>query len=63
MSFIEEKIKEIDTLQQKLENENNDIVDEMDFLTYTILSDKLTKKELTSNAVDLLLQELIQYLL
>ena len=54
MSFMEEKISEVETLKTKLANEDEDIPDKIDFLTYMILFDKLTKEELTSNAIDLL---------
>ena len=54
MSFMEEKISEVETLKAKLANEDEDIPDKMDFLTYMILSDKLTKEKLTSNAIDLI---------
>ena len=54
MSFMEEKISEVETLKTKLVNKDEDIPDKIDFLTYMILFDKLTKEELTSNAIDLL---------
>ena len=54
MSFMEEKISEVETLKTKLANEDEDIPDKIDFLMYMILFDKLTKEELTSNAIDLL---------
>ena len=54
MSFMEEKISEVETLKTKLANEDENIPDKMDFLTYMILSDKLTKEQLTSNAIDLI---------
>ena len=54
MSFMEEKISEVETLKTKVVNKDEDIPDKMDFLTYMILFDKLTKEELTSNAIDLI---------
>ena len=54
MSFMEEKISEVETLKTKLANKDENIPDKMDFLTYMILSDKLTKEQLTSNAIDLI---------
>ena len=54
MSFMEEKISEVETLKTKVVNKDEYIPDKMDFLTYMILFDKLTKEELTSNAIDLI---------
>ena len=54
MSFMEEKISEVETLKTKVVNKDEDIPDKMDFLTYMILFDKLTKEELTSNTIDLI---------
>ena len=54
MSFMEEKISEVETLKTKVVNKDEDIPEKMDFLTYMILFDKLTKEELTSNAIDLI---------
>ncbi|XP_011405733.1 PREDICTED: cytochrome P450 27C1-like [Amphimedon queenslandica] len=53
MSFVEERVKEIESQSQQV-NESDEAPEKMDFLTYMLLSNKLTKEEITSNAVDLM---------
>ena len=53
MSFVDERVKEIESYSQQV-NENDEAPENMDFLTYMLLSNKLSKEEITSNAVDLM---------
>ena len=53
MSFVDERVKEIESHSQQV-NKNDEAPEKMDFLTYMLLSNKLSKEEITSNAVDLM---------
>ena len=53
MSFIEERMNEIDAHKQQIEDAD-EVPEKMDFLTYMLLSGKLNKEEIASNAVDLM---------
>ena len=53
MSFIEERMNEIEAHKQQIED-TDEVPEKMDFLTYMLLSGKLNKEEIASNAVDLM---------
>lgn len=52
--WIEEKQRELDTLRKAIEKGDAEMPELPDFLTFMLLSGKLSVKELTMNALDLL---------